>query len=293
VENLQKINLKARAKINLSLDVLRRREDGYHDVAMIMQQIDLYDKVTLEKTDGGIMLETDCYYLPVDRRNIAYLAAEKMIEKYAIDGGVKIALEKKIPVAAGLAGGSTDAAAVIKGMNKLYDLNLSMDEMMKLGVTIGADVPFCIKGGAAFAEGIGEKLRDIKGLENVWILLSKPAVSVSTKDVYGGLKVDEIPVHPDNEQMIQWIEDGDVHNVSENLVNVLENVTMALHPSIRDIKDKMKVYGASGVLMSGSGPTVFGIFYDHKRASKAVKNMKKYYKQSYLVRTYNGGKERV
>ena len=290
---MDNIKLKARAKINLSLDVLGRRENGYHDVAMIMQQIDLYDTVSLQKTENGVVLETDCYYLPVDRKNIAYLAAERMIEQYNISGGVRIKLEKTIPVAAGLAGGSTDAAAVIKGMNQLFNLNLSLDEMMEIGVKIGADVPFCIIGGAAFAEGIGERLRPINGLENAWIVLAKPSVSVSTKDVYGGLKVNDLEEHPNNAQLIKWLEEGKAREVSQNMVNVLETVTLDMHPSIKDIKDKLKLYGATGVLMSGSGPTVFGIFFDYKKASKAVKNMKKYYKQSYLVRTYNGGENRV
>lgn len=286
---MDKIELKGRAKINLSLDVIRKREDGYHEVAMIMQQIDLYDVIKLEKTPSGIWLDSDCDYIPLDNRNIAFQAAEKMIERFDIKSGVKITLDKKIPVAAGLAGGSTDAATVLKGMVDLFELEIAKEELMAIGKSIGADVPFCIMGGAALAEGIGESLTPIKGMKHVWILLVKPNVGVSTKDVYGNLNIPGLKERPDTEVLLKALEDEKNRIVCDNMVNVLESVTIKMHPIIKDIKLKLKNYGAQGVMMSGSGPTVFSIFNDYDKAKKAEKNMKRYYKQSFLVRTYNGG----
>lgn len=284
---MEQCKLKAFAKINLTLDVVGKRPNGYHDVKMIMQQIDLHDDVTLTKKDKGIELITDSPFIPKDRRNIAYLAAEKMLERYQIQTGVRIKIEKRIPVAAGLAGGSTDAAAVIKGMNKLYELGLNLEEMMEIGLELGADVPFCILGGAALAEGIGEQLTPIKGLEDGWMVLSKPNIGVSTKEVYERLDWEQIRRHPDTEAMLKAIEKDEVHSVADGLCNVLEEVTVGLYPTVKELKDRFHEYGAVGVLMSGSGPSVFAFFKTYEKAKKAHKNMSRIYNQTYLVSTVN------
>ncbi|WP_176461963.1 4-(cytidine 5'-diphospho)-2-C-methyl-D-erythritol kinase [Anaeromicrobium sediminis] len=288
--NLAELKVEGRAKINLSLDVLRRREDGYHEVKMIMQQVDLYDEITLKTIDSGIVLDTNCEFIPTDDKNIAYKAAKMIIDKYNIDKGIKIYIDKNIPVGAGLAGGSTDAAAVLTGLNRLWDLNIPKEELMKMGKEIGADVPFCIMGGAALAEGIGEKLTPIEGLDS-WIILCKPSLSVSTQSVYRNLKVDEIQIHPNTDEILSALKENQVRTVASNLCNVLENVTIEMHPVVKDIKKKMLEYGTLGTLMSGSGPTVFGIFRDYNKAKSAYDNLKKIYKQVYLIKTYNTREE--
>ncbi len=285
---MDELKLKARAKINLSLDVLNKRDDGYHNVRMVMQQITLYDEIYLKKTDKGISLTSNCSFLPTDISNIAYKAAHDMVEKYNIDGGVYINIEKNIPIAAGLAGGSSDAAEVIKGMNRLYDLNLSLEEMMEVGVMIGADVPFCILGDGALAEGIGEKLTAINGLKSGWIVLSKPNICVSTADAYGGLNLDEIKDRPRTEDLLYALERDNIYEVANNLCNTFEPGIFSKYPIVRTIKEKMLEYGAMGSLMSGSGPSVYGIFKDYNKARSAYEKLKLLYNQTFLVRTYNG-----
>jgi len=284
---LEQCTLKAFAKINLTLDVVGKRPNGYHDVQMIMQQIDLHDDVTLRKQDKGIKLVTDSPFIPVDRRNIAYLAAEKMFKRYDIESGLHIQIDKRIPVAAGLAGGSTDAAAVIKGIDQLFNLNLKLEDMMEVGLELGADVPFCIMGGAALAEGIGEKLTPIGGLKEGWMVLSKPNIGVSTQEVYQRLKWDAINKHPDTDGMLEAIEQNDMHGVASGLCNVLEEVTVGLYPAVKELKDRFHEYGAVGVLMSGSGPSVFAFFKNYDKAKKAHKNIARIYNQTYLVSTVN------
>ncbi|WP_202976462.1 4-(cytidine 5'-diphospho)-2-C-methyl-D-erythritol kinase [Anaerophilus nitritogenes] len=280
------IEIKGRAKINLSLDVLKRREDGYHEVKMIMQQIDLYDEIALKIIGNGIILNSNCEYIPNHEGNIAYKAAMLMMDHFHIEQGVEIYINKNIPVAAGLAGGSTDAAAVMMGMNELFNLQATKKELMELGVLLGADVPFCILGGTALAEGIGERLTPIKGFDE-WIVLCKPNISVSTANVYGNLEVEQISNHPKTEVMIQALENKDIKLIAENLENVLETVTEKIHPIIKDIKKKMLEYQALGSLMSGSGPTVFGIYKDYNKAKCAYENLSKVYNQVYLVKTYD------
>ncbi len=243
---MEQCTLKAFAKINLTLDVVGKRPNGYHDVQMIMQQIDLHDDVTLRKQDKGIELVTDSPFIPVDRRNIAYLAAEKMFKRYNIESGLHIQIDKRIPVAAGLAGGSTDAAAVIKGIDQLFNLNLKLEDMMEVGLELGADVPFCIMGGAALAEGIGEKLTPIRGLKEGWMVLSKPNIGVSTQEVYQRLKWDAINKHPDTDAMLEAIEQNDMHGVASGLCNVLEEVTVGLYPAVKELKDRFHEYGQWG-----------------------------------------------
>ncbi len=286
---METLSLKAYAKINLTLDVTGKRENGYHDVRMIMQQIDLHDKVTLEKRDSGISLTSDNAFLPCDRSNIAWRAAEAVSEFVSRDLGVAIFIEKRIPVAAGLAGGSTDAAAVIRGMNLLYELGLSLQQMKDIGVGIGADVPFCIQGGTALAEGIGEALTPIDADKSHWIVLSKPSLGVSTKLVYEALDYRTIASHPDTEAMINHVKRGDANGIANLLENVLEPVTLSLYPSVGSLKAKMKEYGACGVLMSGSGPSVFGLFKSYEKACAAAKRLERIYKQTFVTRTIVGG----
>lgn len=283
---MERIVEKGRAKINLTLDVTKRLPNGYHEVEMIMHQIDLFDIVTIEKISSGINLTCNVEYLPTDGSNIAYRAAQGLMERYSIANGVKIYIDKNIPVAAGLAGGSTNAAAVIIGMNKLFDLGMNIDEMMEFGVTLGADVPFCIMGGCCIAQGIGEKLTVVDSKLDGWIVVSKPNIGVSTKDVYEALKVDEISIHPDTVKMTKAVEDGNVYDVCTSLRNVLEDVTIGMHPIIDEIKSRFMEYGAVNAMMSGSGPTVFAFFKNHEKALKAFKNMKKRYPQSYLVKMH-------
>lgn len=287
VKEMDQIKIRGRAKINLSLDVLRKREDGYHEVKMIMHQIDLYDEIILKNIEDGIELETNCGFIPNNEGNIAYKAAKLMMDKFHIDRGIYIYIHKKIPVAAGLAGGSTDAAAVMIGLNKLWEIGATKEELMNLSVSLGADVPFCILGGAALAEGIGEKLTPIKGIDQ-WVVLCKPNISVSTASVYKSLDVSKIENHPETDKILQALKKEDVQTVVENLSNVLEPVTEKVHPIVRGIKRKMLEYHALGSLMSGSGPTVFGIYKDYNKAKSAYENLSKVYNQIYLVKSYDG-----
>ena len=287
-KQIESVQIKARAKINLTLDVLGRRENGYHDVEMIMQQINLYDVVTVTKVEEDrIQLTCSEPFLPVDDKNIAYRAAELMKDAYGIACGFDIHIEKYIPIAAGLAGGSTNAAAVIMGINQLCELNLSLEEQQMQGFKLGADVPFCFLEGCAIARGLGEILTPITGFEHAWMVLVKPSFGVSTKDVYMNLKCEEIKVHPDTEAMVEALKLQNRHAILSGLCNVLENVTLALYPKVQEVKVLLNGYGADGVLMSGSGPTVFGIFSSYERAKTAHKKIKKQYPQSYVVNTHN------
>lgn len=270
------LTLKAPAKINLGLDVLGRRDNGYHDVRMVMQSIGLYDDVTLEKIEEpGIFLETNLYYLPVDEKNIAYKAAKLLMDEFSISQGVKIKLEKHIPVAAGMAGGSTNAAAVLEGMNTLFSLGLTQKELMERGVKLGADVPYCIMKGTALAEGIGEILSPLPELVQCHILIAKPGISVSTKEVYEELDSKEIPDHPDIDAIIEGLQEANLAKVVGAMGNVLERVTVQKHPVIDEIKQVMKKAGAMNAMMSGSGPTVFGIFEDPQKAELAQREIQK------------------
>ncbi|RKD25497.1 4-diphosphocytidyl-2-C-methyl-D-erythritol kinase [Caminicella sporogenes DSM 14501] len=285
---MDELRLKARAKINLSLDVLNKRDDGYHNVEMIMQQIELYDEIYLKKIDKGIKLKTNSRFLPTDESNIAYKAADLMIKRYNISSGIYIYIKKSIPIAAGLAGGSTDAAAVIKGINKMFDLGLTLKDMMNLGAFIGADVPFCILGGCALAEGIGEILTPIKGFKKGWIVLSKPSVSVSTAQAYNNLNLKNIKRRPNTKALLRALKENNIYDVSKELCNVFEEGIQKKYPVVKVIKNKMLQYGALGSIMSGSGPSVFGIFKDYDKAKSAYEKLKLLYKQTFLVSSYNG-----
>ena len=282
--------LKALAKINLGLDVIGRRENGYHDVRMVMQTIYLYDDVTIRKTEEpGIVVKTNLSFLPVNEDNIAYKAAKMLIDEFGIESGVEITLQKHIPVAAGLAGGSSNAAAVLVGMNRIFDLNLSQEDLMERGVKLGADVPYCVMRGTVLAEGIGEILSPLPPMPKCYILIAKPGINVSTKVVYEKLDSKPIENHPDIDGIIEGLEESDVYKVAARLGNVLEAVTIEDYPIIEDIKDAMKKAGALNAMMSGSGPTVFGIFDDKKVAKQAKETIKAMgiAKQVYLADVHN------
>ena len=266
---MSSVSLQARAKINLSLDVTGLRDNGYHDVRMVMQNIDLYDEINIEGIDSGIEIVTDSMDIPVNEDNLIYKAARLMIDTYKIEAGVRVSLKKNIPVAAGMAGGSTDAAAVINGMNELFSLNIDKKELMDLSVAIGADVPYCILGGTALSEGIGEVLTSISAMPSCYILIGKPDISVSTKYVYTEFDKLNNVNHPDVDAMVAAINDNDLSAVSRLLGNVLEGVTQKEYPVIGEIKECMVNNGAMASLMSGSGPTVFGIFNSEDTAKKA------------------------
>ena len=289
---MDKIQLKALAKINLGLDVLRRREDGYHEVKMIMQTISLYDELMLKKIKKPeIQLRTNLPYLPTNENNLAYQAAKLLMEEYQIPGGLLIQLEKKIPVAAGMAGGSSDAAAVLWGVNQMYHLGLSRKELMERGVRLGADVPYCILRGTALAEGIGEKLKTLPPMPKCYLLIAKPGISVSTKFVYENLHVNELETkkHPDVDAMLTALRQKDLALLSARMGNILELVTIPAHPVIDKIKQEMQKAGALGAMMSGSGPTVFGIFDTQPKARKAYRALRasQLAKQLYLTVPYN------
>ena len=286
---MRQIILKAYAKINLGLDVLRKREDGYHDVRMIMQSVGLYDKLTLKKIPKDeILLSSNIGSLPNNDKNLVYKAIRLIKEECGVTGGVKADLEKHIPMAAGLAGGSTDAAAALIGMNKLFDLGLTQERLMELGVKIGADVPYCIMGGTALSEGIGEVLTPIHPMPHCYILIAKPRISVSTRFVYENLEADKLPYHPDIDGMMEALQADDLNGVAMRLSNVLETVTAKKYPIIGQLKDAMMEAGALNSLMSGSGPTVFGLYADKNTAMNALDKIQaiEMVKNAYVVEPY-------
>jgi len=289
---MDKIQLKALAKINLGLDVLRRREDGYHEVKMIMQTIGLYDELELRRMkQPGIQIKTNLYYLPVNENNLVYKAAKLLMDEFGTDGGVSIHLRKKIPVAAGLAGGSSDAAAVLWGMNQMYGLGLSRRDLMERGVALGADVPYCVLRGTALAEGIGERLSTLPSMPKCYILIAKPGISVSTRFVYENLHANDLrpEQHPDVDAMLDGLRKKDLGLLASCMGNVLETVTVPAYPVIDKLKKCMLEAGALGAMMSGSGPTVFGIFETQAKARKAYRILRagQLAKQIYLTMPYN------
>ena len=287
------ISLKALAKINLGLDVVRRREDGYHEVRMIMQTIHLYDRLDIKRTkESGIQIQTNLSFLPVNENNLIYKAAKLLMDEFSITDGVSVKLDKRIPVAAGMAGGSTDAAAMLFGMNRLFSLGLTKRQLMERGVQIGADVPYCIMRGTALAEGIGEELSPLAPMVKCPVLIAKPSISVSTKFVYQNLKLDDTTVHPDIDLLIEDIKAKNLHDIAAHMGNVLETVTIPNYPVIDEIKKHMLSNGAVGAMMSGSGPTVFGLFDDEDTAKKAYKAMRSSHlaRQVYLTSIYNNRK---
>lgn len=291
---MDKMELKALGKVNLGLDVLGKRENGYHDVRMVMQTVYLYDQIRMKKEkDPGITVDTNLYYLPVNENNLVYKAAKLLIDEFGIKEGVKISLDKHIPVAAGMAGGSSDAAAVLFGMNRMFGLGLLREELMERGVAIGADVPYCIMRGTVLAEGIGEILTPLPAMPRCAVLLAKPPVAVSTKQVYEKLDLKEIIKHPDIDGILEGLKNQDLYEVASNMGNVLEEVTISEYPVIEEIKGAMKAAGALNAIMSGSGPTVFGIFANKNQARSAMQKIKQMglTKQAYVVNVHNAGRK--
>lgn len=265
------MRLRAMAKINLGLDVLRKREDGYHEVRMIMQTIQMYDLLEIHrKAKPGISLVTNLPYIPTDERNLVYKAAKILMDEFDVSDGITMKLTKSIPVAAGMAGGSSDAAAAFVGVNRMFQLGLSEEELMKRAVQVGADVPYCIMRGTALAEGIGEQLTRLPGLPRCYVLVGKPGINVSTKLAYENLNLDGIQTHPDIDGMLRDIEEQNLVSLTSKMENVFEPGIIRQYPVIQKIKDLMESKGAMKAMMSGSGPTVFGIFDDRKKLREAA-----------------------
>lgn len=284
------LELKAYAKINLGLDVLRKRKDGYHDVKMVMQTVDLYDVLKISEFDEDeIELESSLQILPVNEDNIVYRACKLIKDEYDIKKGVKIYIDKHIPIAAGLAGGSADAAAALIGLNRMFDLNIPKEQLMEYGVSLGADVPFCIMRGTALSEGIGEKLTRLSPLPDCYILIAKPAVNVSTRKVYQSLRLDEISYHPNIDKLVKSLDKQDLKEITVSQGNLLETVTIPMHEEIMDLKVLIRRCGAVNPIMSGSGPTVFGIFEDEDMANEAARIVKdeNFANQVFVVKPVN------
>lgn len=269
------IRRKAYAKINLGLDVVRRLPNGYHEVRMIMQTVGICDVLTFTKAESGIHLQVDNQELPADGNNLIYKAAKLLMDTAGVTEGVNIMLEKHIPIAAGMAGGSTDAAATFLGLNELFEIGYDLEQLKALGVRIGADVPYCIQGGTALAEGIGEVLTPLPAPPQCYLVIAKPDIHVSTKFVYENLRAHELQVHPDIDGIMEALRKGCLKGITDRLGNVLETVTVPAYPVIQDIKNMMLTGGAENALMSGSGPTVFGIFTDLEQARSAAASIEK------------------
>lgn len=291
---MDKIELKAYGKINLGLDVLRKREDSYHDLDMIMQTVGVYDDIIITKEElkedtSRIIVTTDAQVLPNDKGNLAFMAAKVLMDKYNINAGVKIHINKRIPIAGGMAGGSSDCAATLRGINKMFNLKLSDEKLQEIGVKLGADVPYCIIGGTARAQGIGDVLIKLMPPPQCHVIIAKPNISVSTKFVYSHIRPKEITNHPDIEGMIIAIENGDLELLSKKIANVMEDVTIPQHGVIADIKKIMKDNGALNAMMSGSGPTVFGLYDDYVKAEESMQELKKqdFVSQLYLTEFVN------
>ncbi|WP_370751747.1 4-(cytidine 5'-diphospho)-2-C-methyl-D-erythritol kinase [Eubacterium sp.] len=287
---MDKIELKAYGKINIGLDVIRKREDGYHDLDMIMQTVGVYDDVIISREDGTqtyeIEVSTDADILPNDKGNLAFMAAKVLMEAYDIKSKVKIHINKRIPIAGGMAGGSADCAAVLRGVNQLFQLGLTDEQLQEYGVKLGADVPYCIVGGTKRAQGIGEILTDLPTPPKCYVIIAKPDAFVSTKFVYSHIRPAQIENHPDIDGIIESIKAGDLYGMCEKIANVMEDVTIPEYPIIQKVKDILKSNGAVNALMSGSGPTVFGIYDDEEKAKQSmdVLSGKEFVSQLYLTK---------
>lgn len=280
------IIIEAPAKINLTLDIKGKRKDNYHELETIMHQVNLLDRIHLSRGGEGIQVTSNNPVIPGGKENLAYRAAELMYISFGIKEGIKIFIEKNIPVGAGLAGGSTDAAAVMQGINTVFSLNIEQDEMLKLGEQIGSDLPFCILGGTAIARGRGEKLSILEKGPGLDILLVKPDFSLSTAEIYQDFKPERVKDFPDNTAFVEAWQNHDIIRIALNMKNVLESVSIHKTPEIQKIKKMLCGLGALNAVMTGSGPTVVGIFADHYRADEAYKNIKDQYAETYLVRSY-------
>lgn len=278
-----KINIKAPAKINLSLDALYKREDGYHEVEMVMTTIDLSDRLTMEATEQDeILLDVKAHFIPDDKRNLIYQAAVLLKQRFEVKQGVRIVIDKQIPVSAGLAGGSSDAAATLKGLNELWGLGLSLDQLAELSAEIGSDIAFCLYGGTALATGRGEIITPLPMIPSCWIVLAKPSISVSTPGVYKELDLEKVK-HPDTKRLLQGIENQDINEIFAATGNVLESVTLEKNPIVKQIKERMLAFGADAALMSGSGPTVFGLVKQYSRAKRIYNSLRGFCEEVYMV----------
>ncbi len=280
-----KVFEKAPAKINIALDVLHKREDGFHEVEMIMTMVDLADRLEMAEIHRDtIIISSQVGYIPLDEKNLAFQAAKLIKDRYEVKQGVYIHLDKKIPVSAGLAGGSSDAAATLRGLNRLWNLNISNEELQTLGAQLGSDVPFCITGGTALATGRGEKLEPLQPPPQCWVILAKPPIKVSTADVYGRLKVNEIERHPSISSLLDAVKQHDFHKLCSSMGNVLEEITMKLYPEVSQLKESMLSLGADGALMSGSGPTVFALVSKESKVARIYNGLRGFCKEVYAVR---------
>ena len=287
---IDKTTQRAYAKINIGLDVLRRRADGYHEVKMIMQTVDIYDELVLERRkEPGIELRMDNSDLPSGGDNLICRAADLLFREKKITEGVNISLTKRIPIAAGMAGGSADAAAALRGLNELFDMGYSLKELQALGVGLGADIPYCLAGGTMLSEGIGEILTPLPAPPAAYLVIAKPDINVSTAFVYGNLHADRLAWHPDIDGMIVALQKGDLDGITDRLGNVLETVTVKAHPVIEQIRELLRKQGAENALMSGSGPTVFGIFKEKETAARAAEAVERgrLAKQIFVTTFYN------
>jgi 4-diphosphocytidyl-2-C-methyl-D-erythritol kinase len=280
-----KIYEKAPAKINLMLDVLHKRPDGFHEVEMVMTMIDLADRLEMsEQKRDTIIITSQAGYIPLDEKNLAFQAARLIKERYDVKKGVHIHLDKKIPVAAGLAGGSSDAAATLRGLNRLWGLGIPQQELLALGAELGSDVPFCVTGGTALATGRGEILTPIPNPPQCWVIVAKPPINVSTAEVYGRLRSEQIQRHPSAERMVEALTQGSFQQMCQSLGNVLEEVTLKMHPEVQQLKEGMLKLGADGALMSGSGPTVFGLVSKESKVARIYNGLRGFCKEVYAVR---------
>ncbi|MCT4585291.1 MAG: 4-(cytidine 5'-diphospho)-2-C-methyl-D-erythritol kinase [Peptostreptococcaceae bacterium] len=286
------VKVTTRGKVNISIDVLNKRDDGFHNVEMIMQTLDIKDYIYIKELESDIIkIDSDCPFIPCNEENLVYKAANLIKKTYGIKKGLSIIIDKHIPVAAGMAGGSSNAAGVLKALNFMWNLNIEDLKLKELAATLGSDIPFCIDGGAALATNKGEKLKKVNSLENVWVLISKPSISISTPWVYKNLNLNDIKIRPNTNKILQSLESNDIYEISKEMVNVLETVTLKECKDIDIIKNKMIEFGALNSMMTGSGPTVFGFFKNYKQAKDACLNLKKFYKHTLVTKTFSGGIE--
>jgi 4-diphosphocytidyl-2-C-methyl-D-erythritol kinase len=289
---LSGVKVTTRGKVNISIDVLNKRDDGFHNVEMIMQTLDIKDYIYIKELESDIIkIDSDCPFIPCNEENLVYKAANLIKKTYGIKKGLSIIIDKHIPVAAGMAGGSSNAAGVLKALNFMWNLNIEDLKLKELAATLGSDIPFCIDGGAALATNKGEKLKKVNSLENVWVLISKPSISISTPWVYKNLNLNDIKIRPNTNKILQSLESNDIYEISKEMVNVLETVTLKECKDIDIIKNKMIEFGALNSMMTGSGPTVFGFFKNYKQAKDACLNLKKFYKHTLVTKTFSGGIE--
>lgn len=285
----EQLVLEAPAKVNLTLNVTGKRADGYHELETVMQQINLCDKIFLQAGGHGIRVASSSAGIPDNEENLAFQAAHLLYRKFSLPTGLNIYIEKNIPIGAGLAGGSTDAAAVIKGINELFNLELELEEMLELGLAIGSDVPFCLLGGAAMARGRGEILTPLPAGPRLEMVLVKPDFQLSTREIYQDFRLERVQQAPDNAAFLEAWHKCDIIGLVAEMKNVLETVSIPKCPEIQLIKTKLEALGAQKTLMSGSGPSVVGVFNRRDEARKTWETIKGQYRESYLVSSYNRG----